>query len=66
MDAILDRRLVIALAVVGGVLALAASFLQLRGHLGEKGARNLNRAAYVFMGASMLLFAIAGLRGVPA
>jgi hypothetical protein len=66
MEALLDRRLVIALAVLGGVLAALASFLQVRGIVGEKGARNLNYAGYGFMGASMLLFALAGLWGVPA
>jgi len=66
MEALLDRGVVIALAVAGGALALLASFLQVRGIMGTKGARNLNYAAYAFMGASMLLFALAGLWGVPA
>jgi hypothetical protein len=66
MEALLDRGVVIALAVAGGALALLASFLQVRGIVGTKGARNLNYAAYAFMGASMLLFALAGLWGVPA
>jgi hypothetical protein len=65
MEALLDRRTVIALAVVGGVLAALASLLQTRGVVGERGARNLNYAGYAFMGASMLLFALAGLTGAP-
>jgi hypothetical protein len=63
MEALLDRRLVIALAVAGGLLSAAASLLQLRGKLGERGARNLNYAGYAFMGASMVLFVMAGLTG---
>jgi hypothetical protein len=63
MEALLDRRVVIGLAVVGAVICTAASLLQVRGKLGERGARNLNGAGYVFMAASMLLFAWAGLTG---
>ena len=65
MEALLDRRVVIALAVVGGVLSLLASLLQIRGIVSERGARNLNYAGYAFMGASMLLFVLAGLTGAP-
>ncbi len=65
MEALLDRRVVIALAVLGGVLSALASMLRVRGTLDERGARNLNYAGYAFMGASMLLFAIAGLTGAP-
>ena len=63
MEELLDRRVVIGLAVVGAVLSTAASLLQVRGRIGERGARNLNYAGYAFMGASMLLFALAGLTG---
>lgn len=66
MEALLDRRVVIALAVAGGVLAALAPLLRIRGTVGERGARRLNYAGYAFMGASMLLFILAGLRGVPA
>lgn len=66
MDALLDRRIVIALAIAGGVFAVLASVLQTRGVVGERGARNLNYAGYAFMGASMLLFVVAGLTGSPA
>jgi hypothetical protein len=65
MEALLDRRVVIGLAIAGGVLAALATFLQRRGVLGERGARNMNYAGYAFMGASMLLFALAGLTGAP-
>jgi hypothetical protein len=63
MEELLDRRVVVGLAVVGAVLSSAASYLQVRGKLGERGARTLNYAGYAFMGASMLLFAVAGLTG---
>lgn len=65
MEALLDRRLVIALAVAGGLLTVLASVLQVRGIVGERGARRLNYAGYAFMGASMLLFVLAGLTGAP-
>lgn len=65
MEALLDRRVVIGLAVVGGVLSALASALQVRGTLGERAAKNLGYAGYAFMGASMLLFVVAGLTGAP-
>ena len=65
MEAFLDRRLVIGLAVVGGVLSALASILQMRGTIGDRGARNLNYAGYAFMGVSMVLFVMAGLTGAP-
>ncbi len=65
MEALLDRRVVIGLAVVGGVLSALASVLQVRGTLGERAAKNLGYAGYAFMGASMLLFAYRG-AGVSA
>ena len=63
MEALLDRRIVIGLAIAGAVLATLASYLQVRGVVGERGARNLNYAGYAFMGVSMLLFTLAGLTG---
>ena len=66
MEMMLARPAVVALAVLGALLAAAASHLQVRGVIGEKRARALNFAAYGFMGASMLLFILAGLRGAPA
>ena len=66
MEALLDRRVVIALAVAGGALSALASALRTRGTIGERAARNLDYAGYAFMGASMLLFVLAGLTGAPA
>ena len=63
MDLALTRALVIGLAVLGAVLSAGASFLQLRGYLNATRARALNWAGYACMGASMLLFALAGLLG---
>ena len=62
MDALLDRRVVIALAVAGGVFSLLASILAVRGKA-SRAARNLNYAGYAFMGISMVLFVLAGLTG---
>jgi hypothetical protein len=63
VEPLLSRPVVVALAVLGAVLATAASMLQRRGIVGERGARILNYAGYGFMGASMVLFALAGLLG---
>jgi hypothetical protein len=52
---------VVALAVTGGVLALAAMVISNRGETGQRAARWLNAASYGFMGASMLIFILAGL-----
>jgi hypothetical protein len=65
MEALLDRRVVIALAIAGGACAALASILQVKGVVGERGARHLNYAGYAFMGASMLLFLFAGFTGAP-
>jgi len=63
MELLLTRPVVVALAVLGAVLSFSASFLQVRGYVGEKASRVLNWTGYGFMGASMLLFALAGLLG---
>ena len=63
MDWLLSRPTVVALAVLGAVLSSAASFLQQRGYVGSKTGRVLNWAGYGCMGASMLLFTLAGLWG---
>ena len=60
---LLTRPVVIALALIGALVATAASFLELRGYVRPKTGRFLNWTGYGFMGASMLLFAVAGLRG---
>jgi hypothetical protein len=61
MDVGLTRALVIGLAVLGALLSAGASFLQLRGYLNATRARALNWTGYGFMGASMLVFVLAGL-----
>ena len=61
MDSLLSRPVVVTLAIIGAVLATAASLLQSRGIIGQRGARILNYAGYGVMGVSMLLFALAGL-----
>jgi hypothetical protein len=66
MELFLSKPTVVALAVLGAILAVAASLLRAAGKLNEVQAKRLNAVAYVVMGASMLLFALAGLRGVPA
>ena len=61
MEILLTKPVVVALAVIGAALSTVASFLQRRGTLGERNARILNYAGYGVMGASMLLFVLAGL-----
>jgi hypothetical protein len=63
MEVLLTRPAVIGLAVVGALFALAASVLQKKGLVSEARANRLNTLGYAFMGASMLLFVIVGLRG---
>ena len=63
MELLLTRPVVVGLAVLGALLSGAASFLQMRGYIGAKAGHALNWAGYGFMGASMLLFALAGLLG---
>ena len=66
MEVLLSKPAVVTLAVLGAILAVAATLLRAAGKLNEVQVKRLNRVAYVVMGASMLLFALAGLRGVPA
>ena len=63
MEVLLTKPVVVALAVLGALLSTSASILQRRGTVGEKGGRAINWAGYGVMGASMLLFVLAGLRG---
>jgi len=60
---LLDRVTVISLAVIGGVLSVLASWCGSRELISAQTAMRLNRAAYVFMAASMTLFIAAGLFG---
>ena len=65
MESLLSKPAVVGLAVLGALIAVAASVLGATGTLNQAQARRLNRVGYIVMGASMLLFALAGLRGVP-
>ena len=64
METLLTKPAVVSLAVLGALIAVAASVLRATGKLNQAQARRLNVVSYVVMGASMLLFALAGLRGV--
>ena len=66
MELLLNRPVVVALAILGAVLATATSILQAKGILGPRGGKVLNYSGYAAMALSMVLFALAGLRGVPA
>jgi len=65
MDVLLTKSVVVALALIGALASICASVLQARGKLDQIQGRRLNRVGYIVMGASMLLFVLAGLRGVP-
>jgi hypothetical protein len=62
MEWLLHRPVVVGIAVIGGVFSLLAILLQRR-HGSDKLVQKLNLVSYAFMGASVLLFLIAGLRG---
>ncbi len=64
MEIVLTKPAVVALAVLGALLCTGASFLQMHGYVSEKAGKALNWAGYGVMGASILLFVLAGLRGV--
>jgi len=61
MELLLTKPVVVSLAVLGALLSTAASFLQMRGYVSEKTGKAMNYAGYGVMGASMLLFVLAGL-----
>lgn len=63
MHWLLTREMVIALALLGALLSVAASVLQVRGAIGAPRARQLNGAGYVCMAVSMALFVVLGFRG---
>ncbi|MGB8433813.1 MAG: hypothetical protein WCE38_06115, partial [Burkholderiales bacterium] len=65
MEFLLNRTVVVTLAVLGALVSTAASVLQGRKVISESRARKLNRIGYVFMGTSMALFIAAGLLGAP-
>ena len=62
MEWLWSRPVVIALALTGGALSVAAMALRKRQGAAHWVAR-FDAVSYVFMGVSMLLFIIAGLRG---
>ena len=62
MEWLLARPTVIGLAVTGGALSVLAMLLRKRQGK-EKLAGQVDVAAYVVMGTSMLLFIIVGFRG---
>jgi multisubunit Na+/H+ antiporter MnhB subunit len=66
MELLLSRPVVVALAIIGAILATGASALKAAGKLSDAQARRINVAGYIVMGASMLLFALAGLLGRPS
>ena len=63
MNWLLSRPVIIAIAVVGGVAALAAMALQARGSVSRRRLDKLNRFSYVCMGLSITLFVVSGLLG---
>ena len=64
IEPLLTKPVVVALAVLGALVSASASVLQARGKVDEARGRLLNRVGYILMGTSMLLFALAGLRGL--
>lgn len=59
---VLQRPTVIGFAVIGGVFSLAAIVLRKRGSTSNLAAR-LDTVAYGFMGVSVVLFIVIGIRG---
>jgi len=62
-DWLFGRPTIIALAVIGGVLSLLASWCHSRGILSPEQTVWLNKTAYAFMIASMILFISVGFFG---
>lgn len=63
-DWLFNRTTVIVLALAGGAFSVLASWCQSKSWVSEQQLHMLNRAAYLFMGASMILFVCAGLFGI--
>ena len=71
MEWIFSRPVVVTLALTGGLFSLVAMWLRKRPTMPERSspdwaviwAARLDAISYGFMGVSMLLFIIAGLRG---
>jgi hypothetical protein len=66
IDWLLYRETVIALALLGGAVSIVAMLLQRRPDFPAVRTVLLNRVAYIFMGASMVLFILSGLLGGAA
>jgi hypothetical protein len=62
MDLVFSRPVVIALAVLGAIASTLASALESRNMISSARARRLSIAGYACMGASMLIFVVAGFR----
>ena len=62
MEWLFARQTIVAVAIAGGMVSLAAMLLQKRPQR-LKLARLLSITSYILMGASMLFFILAGLRG---
>ena len=65
-DGLFERSTVIVLALAGGAFSILASWSQSKNWVSARQLHLLNRAAYLFMGASMILFVCAGLFGMGA
>jgi len=59
----LNRSTVVGLAIIGGVFSMLASWCQSRRSISEQTVKWLNKVAYVFMAASIILFISAGFFG---
>jgi len=62
-DWLLSRQTVIALAIVGGVLSVLASWGKSQGFLSAQPAYWINKTAYAFMLMSIVLFISVGFFG---
>jgi hypothetical protein len=62
MEWLLTREVVISFAVVGAILSVAASVLQVRGAISAPRARQFNLVGYALMAISMILFIVIGFR----
>lgn len=61
LASLMRHETIVAFAVIGGAFSLLSWALVSRGQRGAVLARWCNGVGYAFMGASMLLFIVAGL-----
>jgi hypothetical protein len=66
MEVLLDRPVVVGIAIAGALFSLAAAALQKKGVVTVARANRRNNVGCVMMGVSMLLFVDAALRGGAA